>query len=150
MATNDGVDTFPHSIEDLGLSARARNALLHNDILTVEQLCCTSTAHLSTFRNFGNTSLREVKRALDKVGLSVGCGRVTWGRWANNPLKTDRKSAGVPVEMMTMRDYLASKAMQGILAGFVARNGMGASETVVADASWQYADAMLSAREAKP
>jgi hypothetical protein len=47
-------------------------------------------------------------------------------------------------EGMTLRDYFAAKAMQGILTD--PEIVMGATE--IADLSYKYADAMLKAREA--
>jgi hypothetical protein len=50
---------------------------------------------------------------------------------------------GKPEEGMTLRDYFAAKAMQGLLAG--TKTG---SATVLATDSYKMADAMLKAREA--
>jgi hypothetical protein len=51
---------------------------------------------------------------------------------------------GHKLEGMTLRDYFAAKAMQGILTD--PEIVMGATE--IADLSYKYADAMLKAREA--
>lgn len=45
---------------------------------------------------------------------------------------------------MTLRDYFAAKAMQGILASFTSSQP---DRAITAKASYQYADAMLKARE---
>jgi hypothetical protein len=50
---------------------------------------------------------------------------------------------GDPNQGMTLRDYFAAKAMQGLLAG--TKTG---SATVLATDSYKMADAMLKAREA--
>ena len=50
-----------------------------------------------------------------------------------------------PNQGMTLRDYFAAKAMQGVLAGYV--TGLPPSE-MTAEAAYKYADAMLKAREA--
>ena len=44
---------------------------------------------------------------------------------------------------MTLRDYFAAKAMQGMLSN---SNYVGASENLIADASYYMADAMLVER----
>ena len=46
-------------------------------------------------------------------------------------------------EGMTLRDYFAAKAMQGLLASTTSSNGM-----VIAKDAYLLADAMLEAREA--
>lgn len=48
-----------------------------------------------------------------------------------------------PYKGMTLRDYFAAKAMQGILAGWA--TGLPPSDMTV-EASYAYADAMLAAR----
>lgn len=48
---------------------------------------------------------------------------------------------------MTLRDYFAAKAMQGILAGTLTPEGLW-SQTEVAETAYNVADAMLRAREA--
>jgi hypothetical protein len=48
---------------------------------------------------------------------------------------------------MTLRDYFAAKAMQGILAGSYA-DGLDLTENQVAVAAYGQADAMLKARGA--
>lgn len=66
-------------IESLGLSVRARKSLRRDDkqdelgprIETAEQLCLRSAAELLYRRNFGHTSLREVRDALAARGLAL-------------------------------------------------------------------------------
>ena len=48
---------------------------------------------------------------------------------------------------MTLRDYFAAKAMQGLLAGLLA-NGMDIKWQDVAEDAHRMADAMMKAREA--
>jgi hypothetical protein len=53
---------------------------------------------------------------------------------------------------MTLRDYFAAKAMQGLLsnpklANEILKNG-GAQSGWIEDSAWAFADAMLKAREA--
>ena len=49
---------------------------------------------------------------------------------------------------MTMRDYFAGQALAGILLNYTTQK-FGASEFTVGTAAYQYADAMLAAREGK-
>lgn len=53
-----------------------------------------------------------------------------------------------PYDGMTLRDYFAAKAMQGILSASVIRKaGEPIGSQVVAELSYNMADAMLKARE---
>ncbi len=49
---------------------------------------------------------------------------------------------------MSMRDYFAAKAMEGIVGGFVARTSVEMNYRVIANDAYRIADAMLQAREA--
>lgn len=60
------------SVNDLELSARASNCLESANISTVSELVSISEAELLKFRSFGKTSLREVKRKLADLDLSLG------------------------------------------------------------------------------
>jgi len=59
-------------IGDLELSVRASNCLESARIATVAQLVSKTEADLLKVRSFGKTSLREVKRKLQELGMSLG------------------------------------------------------------------------------
>jgi DNA-directed RNA polymerase subunit alpha len=59
-------------IETLELTVRSNNCLESNHIETVGQLAQKTDAELLKIRSFGKTSLREVKRKLADLGLSLG------------------------------------------------------------------------------
>ncbi len=59
-------------IQELELSVRANNCLESAKIETVRQLVKMTEAELLEIRSFGKTSLREVKRKLVDIGLSLG------------------------------------------------------------------------------
>jgi DNA-directed RNA polymerase subunit alpha len=59
-------------IADLELSVRASNCLEAARIATVGELAQKSEADLLRLRSFGKTSLREVRRKLADLGLSLG------------------------------------------------------------------------------
>jgi DNA-directed RNA polymerase subunit alpha len=59
-------------IGELELSVRASNCLESARIETVAQLVSQSDAELLKLRSFGRTSLREVKRKLQDLGLELG------------------------------------------------------------------------------
>jgi DNA-directed RNA polymerase subunit alpha len=59
-------------IRDLDLSVRAGNCLESARIQTVADLVSRSDADLLKVRSFGRTSLREVKRKLQDLGLDLG------------------------------------------------------------------------------
>ena len=60
------------SVTELDLSVRASNCLESADIRTVGDLIQKDDPELLGVRSFGKTSLREVKRKLDELGLSLG------------------------------------------------------------------------------
>jgi DNA-directed RNA polymerase subunit alpha len=61
-------------ISDFELSVRSRNCLKKMNINTLGDLLRTTEAELLAFKNFGETSLREIKTILDAKGLSLGMG----------------------------------------------------------------------------
>ena len=60
------------SVHELELSVRANNCLESAKVETVGQLANCAEADLLKIRSFGKTSLREVKRKLQDLGLSLG------------------------------------------------------------------------------
>ena len=60
------------SIGELDLSVRASNCLESARVDTVAHLVSQSEAELLKLRSFGRTSLREVKRKLQDIGLDLG------------------------------------------------------------------------------
>jgi DNA-directed RNA polymerase subunit alpha len=59
-------------IEGLDLTVRSSNCLESNNIQSVGQLVRMTDADLLKIRSFGKTSLREVRRKLSEMGLSLG------------------------------------------------------------------------------
>jgi len=59
-------------LSQLHLSVRASNCLESENIVTVGQLVMLPDSDLLKIRNFGKTSLKEVKTKLTEVGLSLG------------------------------------------------------------------------------
>ena len=59
-------------LQELELSVRAGNCLESAKVETVGQLVKMTDADLLKIRSFGKTSLREVKRKLADLGLSLG------------------------------------------------------------------------------
>jgi DNA-directed RNA polymerase subunit alpha len=59
-------------IQELELSVRVSNCLESVKVETVGQLASMTDADLLKIRSFGKTSLREVKRKLADIGLSLG------------------------------------------------------------------------------
>jgi len=60
------------SVNDLDLSVRANNCLASADIHTVAELVSRTEPELLSYRSFGKTSLREVAKRLEELGLSLG------------------------------------------------------------------------------
>ncbi len=59
-------------ISDFELSVRSRNCLRKMNIRTVGDLLNTTEAELLAYKNFGETSLREIKNILDAKNLRLG------------------------------------------------------------------------------
>ena len=59
-------------ISDFELSVRSRNCLRKMNIITLGDLLNISEAELLSYKNFGETSLREIKYLLDTKGLHLG------------------------------------------------------------------------------
>ena len=59
-------------VSDLGLKERSINCFKENNIKTVRDLVVISEDSLLEFRNFGETSLNEVKEKLSQLGLRLG------------------------------------------------------------------------------
>ncbi len=59
-------------ISDFELSVRSRNCLRKMNIQTIDDLLNISEAELLSYKNFGETSLREIKAILDSKGLWLG------------------------------------------------------------------------------
>ncbi len=60
------------SVQELELSVRANNCLESAKIETVGQMVSMNESDLLEIRSFGKTSLREVKRKLEDLSLSLG------------------------------------------------------------------------------
>ena len=65
-------DKLAMSIQEMDFTVRANNCLESAKIETVGQLVNYTEADLLKIRSFGKTSLREVKRKLAEMGLSLG------------------------------------------------------------------------------
>jgi len=57
------------SVEELRLSVRSRKCLQKLNLHTLGDLTRRTEAELLGCKNFGVTSLNEIKKALDKIGL---------------------------------------------------------------------------------
>jgi DNA-directed RNA polymerase subunit alpha len=62
-------------ITDFELSVRARNCLNKMEILTLGDLVKKTEAELLSYKNFGETSLTEIKEILSSKGLRLGMAR---------------------------------------------------------------------------
>jgi DNA-directed RNA polymerase subunit alpha len=60
------------SISELDLSVRATNCLMSEKIETIRELVQRQESELLKIRNFGKTSLKEVKKKLADINLAIG------------------------------------------------------------------------------
>ena len=65
-------DLLSKSVDMLDLSVRSKNCLDSENILTIRELVIMSEQELLKVRNFGKTSLKEVKNKLSALGLGLG------------------------------------------------------------------------------
>ncbi len=65
-------DLLSKSVDMLDLSVRSKNCLDSEAILTIRELVVLSEQDLLKVRNFGKTSLKEVKNKLSALGLRLG------------------------------------------------------------------------------
>ena len=68
-AASDDGNLLTTSIEDLNLTARTTNALVNNDIHTIQDLFALSDAELRDLKGFGSKALDEVKDKLAELEL---------------------------------------------------------------------------------
>lgn len=59
-------------IADLRLSVRAQNCMDSGMIATVRELVQNTEDQLMEIRNFGETTLVEIRQVLDEIGLHLG------------------------------------------------------------------------------
>ena len=64
-----GTDILRHSVDELELSGRSRRCLDTLDVKTIGDLVAKTKEELMTARNFGRTSLKEVREKLAAHGL---------------------------------------------------------------------------------
>ena len=65
-------ELLDRSVSILGLSVRARNCLQAARIAVLRELVTRTEGDLLRFRSFGKTSLQEVQRKLEEIGLALG------------------------------------------------------------------------------
>jgi DNA-directed RNA polymerase subunit alpha len=90
------------SIQELDLSVRANNCLESAKIASVRDLVKKTDSDLLKVRSFGKTSLREVKRKLADMGLSLGmdldAAQVQAASMADDDLDDDNETEDAGVE----------------------------------------------------
>ena len=72
------------SLAELKLSVRAMNCLESENIHTVRDLVQKTEDQLLEVRNFGETTLNEVKEKLHELGLYLGMRVPAARRWSGN------------------------------------------------------------------
>lgn len=75
LKTESGSDeeALNRPVNELAVSVRARKAIALLNILTIGDLCMKTEAELMGVKNFGMTSLLEIKEKLSELGLSLRC-----------------------------------------------------------------------------
>jgi DNA-directed RNA polymerase subunit alpha len=71
VADNISPEVMGKSVADMELSVRSRKALQRLNINTVAELASRTEAELLGCKNFGQTSLNEIKQQLASIGLGL-------------------------------------------------------------------------------
>ncbi|MGH7378298.1 MAG: DNA-directed RNA polymerase subunit alpha C-terminal domain-containing protein, partial [Candidatus Methylomirabilales bacterium] len=66
-----GAETLDRSIESLSLSIRSRRCMERLEVKSLRDLINKTEVELMSAKNFGMTSLNEIKRKLGELGLSL-------------------------------------------------------------------------------
>ena len=74
VAVSGEPDVLSRSVTEIELSARSRKCLQRLGVATLAELAARSEADLLAIKNFGQTSLNEIKRRLTEMGLSLRLG----------------------------------------------------------------------------
>ena len=91
------------SLAELELSVRATNCLESEGITTVRDLVSRNEDQLLTVRNFGETTLKEVKAKLNEIGLDLGMSV------ANRLTRTEKPTGSHSTRVPTMRHRKAGR-----------------------------------------
>ena len=86
-------------VNDFELSVRSRNCLAKMNIFTLGDLISISEQEMLNYKNFGETSLREVREMLDARGLRLGMLRE---RDERSLSKADQKTLGESIEKLEL------------------------------------------------
>jgi len=73
-STDGDPDIVSRSVTELELSARSRKCLQRLGITSLGELAARSEQELLSIKNFGQTSLNEIKRRLNELGLTLRAG----------------------------------------------------------------------------
>ena len=95
---SDAVLNIP--ITDFELSVRSRNCLKKMNIRSLGDLLRTSEAELLSYKNFGETSLNEIKALLASKGLRLGQAAEDKGGAAAMLRRPPSAASNVPAEIM--------------------------------------------------
>jgi DNA-directed RNA polymerase subunit alpha len=85
-------------VADFELSIRARNCLQHMNIYTLGELVSHTEEELLSWKNFGDTSLHEIKEMLTARGLRLGQTREDILKTAAEERAAAQPGAGAPVD----------------------------------------------------
>ena len=69
-ASRDRLEKLERSTAEIGLTVRTTNCLEERGIFTVKDLLNTTRPELLSISNFGEKTLEEVYRALEKIGFN--------------------------------------------------------------------------------
>ena len=144
-------------IESLGLITSVKNVLKGGGITTVGQLLEMTPLDFIQMGGLGVKSRNSIYEALETNGFWFANKAEAHRQWAQRgAAHLGRKAKVNEVASMTLRDYFAAAALQGLCAGFSAlenddwpRHDEPEGYEVTASHAYLLADAMLKARDGK-
>ena len=89
-------------VSDFELSVRSRNCLAKMNIHTLGDLMHKTEVELLSYKNFGETSLAEIKRILHQKGLRLGAGLEESRRDPALPEGEESKALAEPVSVLEL------------------------------------------------
>ena len=126
-------------IESLGLFYTVTKTLKLNGVNTVGDLLDMKASEMMMMPRLGLKSLNDIRNVLKEKGLWFTYDIELHNKlFINNPVNVCKPKSDDSA--MSLRDYFAAKAMQGIV------NNSDAFWAGAAPLAYQYADAMLEAR----
>lgn len=129
---NPTVQILKTPVADFELSARARNCLTQMGIQTLGDLCSYTEAELLSSKNFGETSLEEIKQMLNSRSLQLG-------QTSSKPAPAEMPEVDSSIDIETINKPISSMGFSVRARKCMSRSGI----TTLGDLIRKTADELL-------